>query len=456
MKIHSFTAKSVNDFMNFDIKFNPKLTFLTGINGSGKTSVVNLITATLQLSFQYLANHAFSELEIALKFPKKRGLHRIKVFKKQGRVTITSTGTKSRLAFRVPSETDFSAPDYRLSEAEDEYYRSLVIELSKNPVYETIKNLPKPIFLGIERRIYDETNFDPSFQRTASSRLRSRRFRNRFSGVLGVSLEQAVSIAEEQYASYKSNLQNIENALKNNILQNALVYVDRKRRYFTLVEEKELQRQKTIINETYRAIGLSTGEIEPGLNSFFNKLSSINKDLGHGKVEGKLFEQKKLTNKESGAVVQWLINYPQYDRLKRIVEFAQTYVEESRKLSLPIEGYLNNVNQFLRDSNKKLLFGKDNRLKLILGKDKEIPISSLSSGERQILVMITHLSFLPEKEENIFMVDEPELSLHVRWQELFVDSIREANPDIQIILATHSPSIILDRRKNCVDLAKSM
>ncbi len=53
----------------------------------------------------------------------------------------------------------------------------------------------------------------------------------------------------------------------------------------------------------------------------------------------------------------------------------------------------------------------------------------------------------------MIIVDEPELSLHVRWQESFVDAIQKASPRLQIILATHSPSIVLDRIEKCVDLS---
>jgi predicted ATP-binding protein involved in virulence len=52
-------------------------------------------------------------------------------------------------------------------------------------------------------------------------------------------------------------------------------------------------------------------------------------------------------------------------------------------------------------------------------------------------------------------VDEPELSLHIKWQELFVTAVQEASPKLQLILATHSPSIILDRVDKCVDLSKA-
>jgi predicted ATP-dependent endonuclease of OLD family len=54
---------------------------------------------------------------------------------------------------------------------------------------------------------------------------------------------------------------------------------------------------------------------------------------------------------------------------------------------------------------------------------------------------------------SVLIIDEPELSLHLKWQEMFVDAISEASPDTQLILATHSPSIILDQVKYCVDLS---
>lgn len=70
-------------------------------------------------------------------------------------------------------------------------------------------------------------------------------------------------------------------------------------------------------------------------------------------------------------------------------------------------------------------------------------------------MIITHLAFNPSAQlANVCIVDEPELSLHVEWQELFVDTLRAANPKVQLILATHSPSIIVDHIARCRDLGK--
>jgi predicted ATP-dependent endonuclease of OLD family len=46
-----------------------------------------------------------------------------------------------------------------------------------------------------------------------------------------------------------------------------------------------------------------------------------------------------------------------------------------------------------------------------------------------------------EEEQYILLMDEPEISLHIGWQQRLIDIIRELNPNCQLIIATHSPSI---------------
>lgn len=85
-------------------------------------------------------------------------------------------------------------------------------------------------------------------------------------------------------------------------------------------------------------------------------------------------------------------------------------------------------------------------------------IEELSSGEKQIVVLMAYLAFKVERNgQRVYIVDEPEVSLHITWQERFVDALLEACPDGQFILATHSPSIIAkkERRLLCEDLSIS-
>jgi len=41
-------------------------------------------------------------------------------------------------------------------------------------------------------------------------------------------------------------------------------------------------------------------------------------------------------------------------------------------------------------------------------------------------------------------MDEPEISLHVEWQQRLISLIRELNPNVQIVLTTHSPALVMD------------
>lgn len=67
----------------------------------------------------------------------------------------------------------------------------------------------------------------------------------------------------------------------------------------------------------------------------------------------------------------------------------------------------------------------------------------LSSGEKQILViMLTAL--VQESRPCAMLMDEPEISLHIEWQQRLITLIRTLNPNAQIILCTHSPAIIMD------------
>jgi len=156
------------------------------------------------------------------------------------------------------------------------------------------------------------------------------------------------------------------------------------------------------------------------------------------------------------AVLGWSTNQTHLKRIKTISGTVASYNRRRAEILGPTTKYLTLVNRFLNDSGKSVSFNERGYISVLIeGADNDNPLDSLSSGESQIFVILTHLAFNPLAQEgNVFIIDEPEISLHVQWQELFVDSIISANPNIQYVLATHSPSIILDRIENCVDLAR--
>jgi len=72
---------------------------------------------------------------------------------------------------------------------------------------------------------------------------------------------------------------------------------------------------------------------------------------------------------------------------------------------------------------------------------KKFGINELSSGEKQLFLRTLAIKML-EPENSIIMIDEPELSLHPKWQQKIVDVYKKIGKNNQIILATHSPHIL--------------
>ena len=72
-----------------------------------------------------------------------------------------------------------------------------------------------------------------------------------------------------------------------------------------------------------------------------------------------------------------------------------------------------------------------------------IDLKVLSSGEKQMLTILLAV-YLENEEPYVLFMDEPEVSLHVEWQKQLISIIRKMNPNVQIILSTHSPAMIMD------------
>lgn len=70
-----------------------------------------------------------------------------------------------------------------------------------------------------------------------------------------------------------------------------------------------------------------------------------------------------------------------------------------------------------------------------------IKFDKLSMGEKQILLLLLMVSNT-EQQPCIFFMDEPDLSMHIDWKEILIKELHELNPNMQIILSTHAPSVI--------------
>lgn len=89
------------------------------------------------------------------------------------------------------------------------------------------------------------------------------------------------------------------------------------------------------------------------------------------------------------------------------------------------------------------------QFKLLQYGNKIITSGELSSGEKQMIIFLIN-TLIQKEEETIVFWDEPEISMHVDWQKILIATMQKINPNMQLIIATHSPFIIYDGWENRV------
>lgn len=105
---------------------------------------------------------------------------------------------------------------------------------------------------------------------------------------------------------------------------------------------------------------------------------------------------------------------------------------------------LNSVNLLVDKFNSYLIDDKklrisDNKVYIEVEK-RELQIGDLSSGERHILTFLTLVLF-QGRQRNFLIIDEPEISLNIKWQRELMGIFQGLAPNTQIIVASHSPAL---------------
>jgi predicted ATPase len=446
----------VNGYLNLSLNFNKTLTFLTGINGSGKTSSLNAIVALISPDLRMLANLEYKR--ISLDFNNNSKKYTVSAQTANDVITLsTSTSSHPYVFQRYMSDPD--TPNARQLDLEAQHYKEALTAGQNHPVLRFIEELPTPMFLGLDRRSRYDDDVHKRNRIVYGGALRTTR--NLFSSSLGNSLRDTEEIATTAYRDALIRTGRNAESLQNELILTLLSEERLDQRTFgslvvpTEGDLKDLKAVRRDMDNLPRILRIPPKEVQarvfPLLDALRNYAANIPKDVNVSEIAHTETSNSPLLD----ALFGWSVNQGALKKFKAISTIISLYNSQRSELLRPTEKYLELMNSFLHDGGKRIEFNDRGYMSVrIDGVSGEKSISYLSSGEAQIFVILTHLAFNALAQNNVFIIDEPELSLHVHWQEMFVDSILSSNPDIQYVLATHSPSIILERTELCVDLSK--
>ena len=126
---------------------------------------------------------------------------------------------------------------------------------------------------------------------------------------------------------------------------------------------------------------------------------------------------------------------------RMIAELQAGNTEAAQQLSLPKQRFQDMVDDLFSDTGKKIV-RTENEIRFSQIGETLVPYQ-LSSGEKQMLAIL--LTVLVEDNQHyVLFMDEPEVSLHIEWQKRLIDLCVELNPNVQIILTTHSPAVVMN------------
>lgn len=453
MNIISVKTKNLHKYITKEIIFNKELSIVIGINGSGKTSILKLIEAILKLDLSTINSFAFEIFE--LKFE-----HNGKDFKVLIERDVAEPDTNISFLFneeKISAESDIRIKIKNmfierkpaiLSKLFDSFEKAM-----SNPesILHEFESITPPMFIGLNRRV--TTKQSDLFIRSENSV----NFNNIniFDDVdksskdsFDVALDDCKSLIINEFKRIKKYEVAQINKLRNKIITSSFDYFD-------FDSFPGLTLRAKISQEKLNDIMTRKEEILSVINNFEMKDPNVNATISNFFDKfGSLFKHIKEKKQNDAFTLEYILNWTQVERIHNLVKIIDTHKSELDEKRNKIDKFIGAVNSFFNETGKKFVIDSVGNIYFSIEGDKhKVDIEELSSGEKQLLIIMANMMFVRKSNVSTIIIDEPEISLHIRWQDMFIKALRDINSDIQLILATHSPDIIGEYDSYCTPIS---
>jgi predicted ATP-dependent endonuclease of OLD family len=434
-EISRFRILGLHGFKSIDLRFRDNTLILVGENGAGKTTVLHLLYYLLSGQWSSIAKYQFDTLEItiggvehtlhysdfeaSLQGIDKRMLSRLPISVRR-RVIALLEHTEGRLAlpelemlcdqydiplhYLLQEVNIFERPrrgkQSRLMQTMEAIQNALGAQLLYLPTYRRIEQELSLIFKGLDER-----------ELTKRRRMLSSR---RKDDIYVELVEFGMKDVESAIGETRDELDRFARANLNNLTFSYLGDIVEQK--YQSVDLKPIRRAdpKTIDNILNRIQ-------EP-------VLSQENKQ--HLRKIIQTVKDDATKNVHSQVICHYFTK-------------LMAFHNDLEKKEAKIVNFCEACNDYMVD--KEFQYNTSNFNFRIVPKslnesDREIELQNLSSGEKQIVSLFSHL-YLSGGKKYFVLIDEPELSLSVDWQRKFVSDIRKADFCSGLVAVTHSPFI---------------
>lgn len=440
MKLLSLEVKELYRCYDYNVDFNSDVTFLYGMNGCGKTTILNITEAIITGQLFKLFNYKFSK--IILKYVKNKEPDNEKTIK------IISNKTELYITFEN-NEYTITMSDFD----DDINVLKDIREISRiySNKYDFLLEIQKTfnyVYLPLNRSYATKTEYQDVYTYRAG-RFFTDDYFTLSTDSKDVAMMNIETLIYKNHSRISSTINRINDSFRDSILKSQIEvhgtfdfdeYVKNIQKTSITSLEKTQQDYIKILKE----LNLIDTSEEENYNRFFTHF-----------IEE--FSQAKQPEGEIPLSLNLLIKFQETSRIKKTIEIAEKMEQRKAAIKKPIETFLNTMNSFIYNDidKKEICIDNDGHVYFKTKYNNKISIHHLSSGEKQLITFFANLIFnVNSKSSGIFVVDEPELSLHLSWQKIFIDKVLEINNNIQLIFATHAPEIVGKRRDKMYRLEK--
>ena len=427
--IDSLKITKLWGYRDIDLTFNNDLNILIGPNGSGKTTVLNLLNSILSLDISGILNVNFEFAEIHLRdFKDSSVLHTVKVHAANRLLLLELDENKEDVDTEFITGRRFTEHRRQLEKGntlpERPPRRFVRRTIVSEQFYDELTSLVSIAWLPTSRRLPLTGDEEEWYAKTEPLELVDLRLRALLE-VLSHYHSRLNTLLSERYKKFENQVLSM------------ILYSKEHDKFDSISFSLPTEAEKEQLRSAFEAAKLSSKEMRSRIDDHFAAAEEAVKRTQKG-------ENIRLDLED-------IFILPLIGRTQAMVKYAEELETDRERIFASLRFYENTVNSFWDDKFAEV--DGSGQLKIRLSSSLELDWHLLSSGEKQILILLTE-ALLRLDSPVVYMADEPELSLHVTWQEKLLESLVTLGGQKQIIVATHSPDIVGDFRDKVIDLGR--